>query len=133
MKIRFECEEYTSASGAGFCPGRYAMFQSMTPPASRSTTTAPSMLSIKDIMAERAISPVRFPTIDDCRDLSRELAAWLTALSEQKYPLGVRKGSVLRTARKGVKEMEETTTSKVVKAGSKTYFFDVKQTKEGKA
>jgi hypothetical protein len=28
--------------------------------------------------------------------------------------------------------MAETSTSKVIKAGSKTYFFDVKQTKDGK-
>lgn len=71
-------------------------------------------------------------TIDDCLFQARQLMSTLSRLAQQKYPLSVRKGSVLRIDRKEVETMAETATSRIVKAGSKTYFFDVKQTKEGK-
>ena len=73
-----------------------------------------------------------FTTIDDCLIQARQLLSALGRLAQQKHPLLVRKGSVLQTERKEVECMAENTTSKVVKAGNKTYFFDVKQTKEGK-
>ncbi len=73
-----------------------------------------------------------FTTIDDCLKQARQLLSTLGSLAQQKHPLSVRKGSVLRTEGKGVERMTETQTSKVIKAGSRTYFFDVKQTKEGK-
>ena len=73
-----------------------------------------------------------FTTIDDCIELAQELAVRLHQLGDQKYPLGVRKGASFRRKRKEVESMIDSDDSKVVKAGSKTYFFDVKQTKEGK-
>ena len=72
-----------------------------------------------------------FTTIDDCIELAEKLTAQLSRLGEQKYPLDVRRG-VVQKARKGVKSVADQENSKTVKAGGKTYFFDVKQTKEGK-
>jgi len=76
--------------------------------------------------------PRPIPTIDDCASFAERLTAMLGQLAKQKYPLLVRRGTVLKAMRKGVEIMEDTPISKVVKAGSKTYFFDVKMTKEGK-
>lgn len=74
-------------------------------------------------------------TIDDCQSLAQLLASHLTHLANQKYPFLVRRGTALRNLRKGVEPMDETTANDkaMIKAGSKTYFFDVKTTKEGKA
>lgn len=68
-----------------------------------------------------------YTTIDDVIRLATELLVRLNQLGEYKHPLDVRKG------RKEVVNMvERQENSKTVKAGSKTYFFDVKETKEGK-
>lgn len=68
-----------------------------------------------------------YTTIDDVIRLATELLVRLNQLGEYKHPLDVRKG------RKEVVNMvERQENSKIVKAGSKTYFFDVKETKEGK-
>lgn len=68
-----------------------------------------------------------YTTIDDVIRLATELLVRLNQLGEYKHPLDVRKG------RKGVVNMvERQENSKTVKAGSKTYFFDIKETKEGK-
>lgn len=72
------------------------------------------------------------PTIDDCLSQARQLLQALGQLAQQKHPLSIRKGSALRTHRRGVGSMTNTETSQVIKAGSRTYFFDVKQTKDGK-
>jgi hypothetical protein len=69
-----------------------------------------------------------FTTIDDLVNKARELFSGLAELSERTYPLDIRRG-----IRKGVKRMAaKKDHSKTVKAGSKTYFFDIKETKEGK-
>ncbi len=68
-----------------------------------------------------------FATIDDAIQLADELFACLSKLGEYKYPLDVRRG------RKGVASvMDQNIASKTVKAGSKTYFIDIKETREGK-
>ncbi len=68
-----------------------------------------------------------FATIDDALEKARVLVAELKQLAEYRHPLGVRRG------RKGVKTMvERDERSKTLKAGSRTYFFDVKETQEGK-
>ena len=73
-------------------------------------------------LAEKAeVEP--FTTIDDCVLLVQELAMHLGRLGEYKHPLSVRKG-VMR-----VSEAEE---SKIVKAGSRTYFLDRKLSKDGR-
>jgi hypothetical protein len=66
-----------------------------------------------------------FPTIDDAREKAQELATILDELSKFKYPLDVRRGF-----RKGVKK--NMNDEKWVKASSRTYFLDIKKTKEGK-
>jgi len=75
-----------------------------------------------------------FATIDSALEKAQELALILTKLTEYKHPLDVRKGSVVRE--KQGKEVEDDMVdqndSKVVKAGSKTYFFDMEETREGK-
>ncbi len=65
-----------------------------------------------------------FTTIDDAIQLTQELLARLNKLGEYKHPLSVRKG---------VSRLELQEESRVVKAGSKTYFFDIKQTKDGQS
>jgi len=70
-------------------------------------------------------SPTRepFTTIDDLIQLAQELLTRLSKLGEYKHPLDVRKG---------VGSMAYQDESQSVKAGSKTYFFDLKETREGK-
>ena len=63
-------------------------------------------------------------TIDDAIEKARELAIILSELGERRHPLDIRKG---------VENMEDKSErSKTLKAGAKTYFFDIKETKEGK-
>jgi len=68
-----------------------------------------------------------YTTIDDVIQLAKELLDRLGQLGEYKHPLMVRRG------RKGVVNMvERNEDSMTIKAGAKTYFFDIKKTKEGK-
>ncbi len=69
-----------------------------------------------------------YATIDDLVERARELFSGLKKLSESKYPLDIRRG-----VGKGVRAMaDKKERSRTVKAGSKTYFFDLKETREGK-
>jgi hypothetical protein len=63
-----------------------------------------------------------FTTIDDILDIAKELIARLVILGQYKYPLAVRRG---------VGSMNEDRQSSQVRAGSRTYFFDVEKTSEG--
>jgi len=65
----------------------------------------------------------RFATIDDMLELARRLVDGLDKLGERKYPLDIRRG---------VSNMERDKKSEMLKATSKTYFFDIKETREGK-
>src|SRR5512140_965158 len=65
----------------------------------------------------------RFATLDDMLELARKLVEGLNKLGEQRYPLDVRRG---------VSSMEREKKSEMLKASSKTYFFDIKETREGK-
>ena len=87
----------------------------------------------KNLEAEWGSSPTQepFTTIDDLIEKARDLFTGLRKLGEFKYPLDVRKGVALKE-RKGVESMSDTDESRTVKAGGKTYFFDIKQSKEGK-
>ena len=69
-----------------------------------------------------------FITIDDLVEKAQELMAGLKRLSEYKYPLDIRRG----IRKEVIDEMAENEESMQVKAGSRTYFFDLKQTKDGK-
>jgi len=65
-----------------------------------------------------------FTTIDDVLELARKLVEGLNELGERKYPLDIRRG---------VRNMvEQERKSEMLKASSKTYFFDIKETKERK-
>jgi hypothetical protein len=69
----------------------------------------------------------RFTTIDDVIHLADELLRRLQQLGSYKHPLDVRRG------RKGVKNMnKKNKDSEILKAGAKTYFFDLKKTKDDK-
>ena len=70
-----------------------------------------------------------FTTIDDLTQKAEELASGLQKLGEYKHPLDVRKGV---KKRKEVSEMAEREENRTIKAGAKTYFLDIKKTKEGK-
>ena len=78
-------------------------------------------------------SPTRepFTTIDDLIEKARDLFSGLRKLGESKYPLDVRRGAALKK-RKGVMSMSDAEESRTIKAGAKTYFFDIKESKEGK-
>jgi len=68
-------------------------------------------------------------TIDDLMMQAEALRDGLQKLGEYKHPLRVRKGS-----RKEVTAMDEQQidNSRTIKAGKKTYFFDIKRTNDGK-
>ena len=70
-----------------------------------------------------------FVTIDDLVVRADELATGLRVLSEYKHPLDIRRG-----VKRGeeVSEMADDSDSRTVKAGAKTYFLDIKKTKEDK-
>ena len=70
-----------------------------------------------------------FITIDDCIQLAQELTAQLHQLGKLKYPLEVRKGVARRAKRREVDSMSNNRISKQVKAGSRTYFFDIEMAK----
>lgn len=70
-----------------------------------------------------------FTTIDDLVIQAEELASELRRLSESKHPLDIRRGIPVGEE---VVEMSELSDSITVKAGAKTYFFDIKETREGK-
>ena len=68
-------------------------------------------------------------TIDDLAQRAEELASGLRKLQEYKHPLEIRKGASLWEE---VSDVADEENSKTLRAGAKTYFFDVKETKEGK-
>src|SRR6266487_1841319 len=68
-----------------------------------------------------------FMTIDDVRRMAQELLAALDTLGSYKYPLDIRRG-----VGKGVGDMAYAEESKMVKSSTRTYFFDIKKTQEGK-
>jgi len=63
-------------------------------------------------------------TIDDAIGHAEELLASLNKLGEYKHPLDVRRGVG------NVIDKDEN--SKILKAGAKTYFFDIKETRDKK-
>ena len=68
-----------------------------------------------------------FMTIDDAIALAERLLTCLRTLVQYRHPLEIRKG-------KGVISMAaaESEESRQIRAGSRTYFVDLVQTKEGK-
>ena len=65
-----------------------------------------------------------FATIDDAIGMAEQLLESLNKLGEYKHPLDVRRGVG------SVVDKDEN--SKILKAGAKTYFFDIKETKDQK-
>jgi hypothetical protein len=70
-----------------------------------------------------------FVTVDDLLDQAETLTAGLRTLSEYKHPLDIRRG--IRQG-KGVEAMAADSDSITIKAGARTYFFDLKETKQEK-
>ena len=68
-----------------------------------------------------------YTTIDDAIRLTKELLAQLSQLGEYRYSLVVRRGR-----KEVVNVVAQDDQSKTIKAGSKTYFFDINRTKDGK-
>jgi uncharacterized protein DUF3276 len=64
-----------------------------------------------------------FATIDDLLEIAKKLVDGLGRLGERKDPLSIRRG---------VSHMEREKEGEMLKASSKTYFFDIKETREGK-
>jgi hypothetical protein len=92
----------------------YPYGRSSMPPLKRMQETTPQ---------EADFHRPRFATIDDMLELARKLVEGLNILGERKYPLEIRRG---------VRNMEREKKSEMLKAASKTYFFDIKETREGK-
>ena len=88
-----------------------------------------SLIHNRDVIHNPNTERETFITIDDVLEQAQELLRGLQILGEYKYPLEVRKGR-----RKEVNVMTENPegNSRMLKAGKKTYFFDIKETKEGK-
>ena len=70
-----------------------------------------------------------FLTIDDVIQEAEKLAAILRELGEQKHPLDIRRG-VFRK-QEDMAELAISGDSSILKAGSKTYVFDIKQARNG--
>ena len=69
-----------------------------------------------------------FVTLDELVSQAEHLCSGLRTLSERKHPFEIRRG-----VRKGVDEMaDQDERSRIVKAGAKTYFLDIKETKDEK-
>jgi uncharacterized protein DUF3276 len=64
-----------------------------------------------------------FATLDDLLGLARKLVDGLNKLGERKNPLSIRRG---------VRSVERDKKGEMLKAASKTYFFDIRETREGK-
>jgi len=64
-----------------------------------------------------------FETIDDLLAIAEYLYKGLINLSNQRHPLSVYKG---------VKHMQPNNQHEMVKASTRTYFFDIERTKNGK-
>ena len=65
-----------------------------------------------------------FITIDDLCNLAIKLSNGLRKLGGLKYPLAVRRGVI--------NMVERAKNSETLKTSSKTYFFDIRETREGK-
>jgi hypothetical protein len=94
-----------------------------------------SWTKLSELMRGKKASKVRikpkrepFITIDDLVKKAQELTAGLRVLGEYKYPLDIRRG-----IRKGViSNMTGKEETMQVKAGGRTYFLDLKKTKDDK-
>ena len=74
------------------------------------------------------INPIKerrdeFVTIDDLLEQAESLVKGLVNLSQQRHPLSIYKG---------VKNMETSNEHEMLKASSRTYFFDIETTTNGK-
>lgn len=89
----------------------------------------PSLLMPKNRADGLETEPGREPfiTIDDLKRRAQELAEGLSRLAEYRHPLGVRCGKEV------IEAMGESEKSKQIRAGGRTYFFDIEKTSEGKA
>ena len=105
---------------------------SPTPPSrhfsSRSPVRPPSLDAGKRNPAQQgsgSTSPARQPflTLDECIASANDLAQRLRQLGAQKHPLEVRKG---------MRPSGEKAVTKTVKGASRTYFFDVRRSKDGR-
>jgi len=87
------------------------------------------VMKVKSLNKNKGDDQNVFITIDDLLQQAQDLVIGMKILSDYKYPLEVRKGS-----RKEVYAMEngQDGPSRMIKAGKKTYFFDIKKTKDNK-
>ena len=77
-----------------------------------------------EIQSESIKKKEGITTIDDCLVFAGKLYKGLIDLSQQKYPLDIRRG---------VNEMlNERKESEMIKASGKTYFLDIEHAKNGK-
>jgi hypothetical protein len=95
---------------------------------SGSSWMQPSLLMQREKESKSGSEPVPgYTTIDDVIRMAKDLLAHLSQLGEYKHPFDVRRGR-----KEVVKMVERDENSKTLKAGSKTYFLDIRETKGGK-
>ena len=88
------------------------------------------MLTALAVREHTAVSP--FVTLDDCVPLAQILADRLKRLGQQKYPLSVRRGSQLRSRERGRPPAPSSSTPRQLRAGTRTYFFDIETASDGR-
>ena len=88
------------------------------------------MNDIRRIRSKSDQSIQSFITIDDLARMAEQLLEGINQLSSYKHPLSVRKGDSF--TKEVIELTEENRDSMTLKARSKTYFFDLRKTKEGK-
>lgn len=64
-------------------------------------------------------------TLDDCLPLAQVLADRLKILGEQKFPLEIRRGTLLLHKMQGRASSSSRELSRMVRAGNRTYFLDI--------
>jgi hypothetical protein len=87
----------------------------------------PLMQDKTGLVVETTHKRSNFMTIDDLSELAQKLVDGLNTLGERKHPLSIRRGVRRMPERKESKQRGE-----MLKTAAKTYFFDVKETREGK-
>lgn len=86
------------------------------------------MVKEENSQTEVPSKPEPFTTIDDLMAQAEALTKGLRRLGESRHPLDIRRGVPVG---EGVSELSEHDNSVTVKAGSRTYFFDIKDTRDG--
>jgi hypothetical protein len=127
--ITVEKQDANAPFGTSWMPPLLPMPKNLESKVGEGSLTLNSFATIDDckLLAEELFNLL---ANDNCKLLAEKLFNYLALLSSYKYPLGVRKGNVLKG--KEVEFMTNSQESMMIKGVGRTYFFDRKRTQEGK-